>query len=85
MNECAIAARVFIEHGATIIPSVGNEPLLMDAARSWLSWTTVASAWTFSTVHRALVSNGMVSFAPSLTTRWVSTPASFNASRVRIP
>ena len=41
-----MAARVFIVHGATSMPSVRNEPLAIVAPMSRLSCTTSASALT---------------------------------------
>ena len=42
----AISERLRIEHGATIMPSVTNDPLEIDAPMFSLRWTTSASAWT---------------------------------------
>ena len=42
-RPCAIAARVRIEQGTTIMPSVLKEPLAMGAARSWGEWVWLAS------------------------------------------
>ena len=71
-------------HGATIIPSVLNEPLEMGAARSRLSYTTSARAATSSKDSEH--SRSSTSLAPSLITRWVSTsPTSARARSMAMP
>src|SRR5215831_9820026 len=49
VTPVAISDRLLMEHGATIIPMVWNEPLAIEAATSSMRWTKVASALTSAT------------------------------------
>lgn len=78
-----MAASVFILHGATIIPSVGNDPLAIGAVWSAVPCTTDARFCTSRTVR--LVSNSIVVRAHRDSTKWVSTPAPASHSSNRMP
>ena len=79
----AIAASVFVLHGATIIPRVLNEPLEIAAAWSFSAHVTSASARTSASAYA--VSCSIVTRAHFERTRCVSTGSSRSSSRTRIP
>ena len=79
----AISPRLRIEHGATIMPMVRNEPLDTAAARSSTPWATSANARTVATFRS--VSCARVTSAVRVITRWVSTGSGFSASSRRTP
>ena len=79
----AISPRLRIEHGATIMPMVRNEPLDMAAARSSILWLVLARRRTSATF--ILVSWARVTSAVRVITRWVSTGRFFSACRSRTP
>ena len=71
------------EQGATIMPRVRNEPLLIDAPRSPTGWQTVASRLTSAGLRS--VSYAMVISAAFDITRWVSTGSPRSSSSNRMP
>ena len=83
-KPCATAASVFIEHGATTMPAVMNEPLEMEAPTSRTLCTTSAS---FAMSLRARrYSCQAFNMPASETMRCVSQPPSLRSvSRMRSP
>ena len=78
-----MAARVFMLHGAMIIPSCRNDPLAIDAP--WSSRECTTDAVAASSRAESPVSFRRVTSAHRLRTRWVSTFISPSAASNRTP
>jgi hypothetical protein len=83
VTPLAISAMLRIEHGATTMPIVLNEPEEIGAARSPIAWTTSARLRT--TAGFRSVSSANVTSAARLMTRCVSTGSGRNNSSSRAP
>ena len=83
VTPVAISDRLLMEHGATIIPMVWNEPLAIEAATSSMRCTNVASALTCATFMGS--SCARATCADRVMTRCVSSPRARNAWSVRTP
>src|SRR5271170_8144014 len=82
LNEYAIDDAVLIEHGMTTMPSVRNEPLEIEAARSDSRCTTSAS-FSKSDAFWAGISSEIVSGACLDRTRCVSTSEVALSARIK--